>query len=54
MIAEHSRLCLAIRVGRRCKAKNVVVVLYALTSLHPAPAFILSDKGCLEFIAPAP
>jgi hypothetical protein len=25
VIDEHSRLCLAIRVGRRCKAKDVVV-----------------------------
>jgi hypothetical protein len=24
VIDEHSRLCLAIRVGRRCKAKDVV------------------------------
>jgi putative transposase len=27
VIDEHSRLCLAIRVGRRCKAKDVVAVL---------------------------
>ncbi|WP_370561624.1 IS3 family transposase [Cyanobium sp. NS01] len=26
VIDEHSRLCLAIRVGRRCKAKDVVVI----------------------------
>ena len=39
VIDEHSRLCLAIRVGRRCKAKDVVAVLEELTSLDPAPAF---------------
>ena len=36
VIDEHSRLCLAIRVGRRCKAKDVVAVLGELTSLYPA------------------
>jgi hypothetical protein len=40
VIDEHSRLCLAIRVGRRCKAKDVVAVLEELTSLYPAPVFI--------------
>ena len=38
LIDEHSRLCLAIRVGRRCKAKDVVVVLEELTELYPAPS----------------
>ena len=52
VIDEHSRLCLAIRVGRRCKAKNVVAVLEALTSLYPAPTYIRSDNGP-EFIAHA-
>jgi putative transposase len=50
VIDEHSRLCLAIRVGRRCKAKDVVAVLEELTSLYPAPAYIRSDNGP-EFIA---
>jgi len=45
VIDEHSRLCLAIRVGRRCKAKDVVAVLEELTSLYPAPSFIRSDNG---------
>ncbi len=40
VIDEHSRFCLAIRVGRRCKARDVVAVLEELTSLYPAPAFI--------------
>ena len=52
VIDEHSRLCLAIRVGRRCKAKDVVAVLEELTSLYPAPTYIRSDNGP-EFIAQA-
>ena len=52
VIDEHSRLCLAIRVGRRCKAKDVVTVLEELISIYPAPAFIRSDNGP-EFIAHA-
>jgi putative transposase len=52
VIDEHSRLCLAIRVGRRCKANGVVAVLEELTSLYPPPAFIRSDIGP-EFIAHA-
>lgn len=45
VIDEHSRLCLAIRVGRRCKAKDVVTVLEELTSLYPEPTYIRSDNG---------
>jgi len=52
VIDEHSRLCLAIRVGSRHKAKDVVAVLEELTSLYPAPAYIRSDNGP-EFIAHA-
>ena len=52
VIDEHSRLCLTNRVGRRCKAKDVVAVLEELTSLYPATAFIRSDNGP-EFIAHA-
>ena len=44
-IDDHSSLCLAIRVCRRCKPKDVVAVLDELTSLYPAPAFIRSDNG---------
>jgi putative transposase len=51
-IDEHSRLCLAIRVGRRCKAKDVVAELEELTSLYRALAFIRSDNAP-EFIAHA-
>jgi len=52
VIDEHSRLCLAIRVGRRCKAKDVVAVLEEQTSFYPAPTFIRSDNGP-EFVAQA-
>jgi len=52
MIDEHCRRCLAIRVGRHCKAKDVVAVLEELASLYPAPAFIRRDNGP-EFIAHA-
>jgi len=50
LIDEHIRLCLAIRVGRRCKAKDVVAVLEMLTIVYPAPTYIHSDNGP-EFIA---
>jgi hypothetical protein len=40
VIDEHSRFCLSIRVGRRCKAKDMVAVLEELTSLYPAPTYI--------------
>ena len=33
VIDEYSRFCLTIRVGRRCKAKDVVAVLEELTSV---------------------
>jgi len=52
VIDGHSRLCLAMRVGSRCKAKDVVGVLEELTSLKPAPAFIRSGNRP-EFIAQA-
>jgi len=44
LIHEHSRLFLAIRVGRRCMAKDVMAVLEELTNLYPPPAFIRSDN----------
>ena len=43
VIDEHSRFCLAIRVGRRCKAKDVLAVLKELSSLfYPARAAFIS------------
>jgi transposase InsO family protein len=44
MIDERSRLCTTIRVGRRCKANDVVAVLEELNSLYPTPAFRSSDN----------
>jgi putative transposase len=52
VLDEYSCLCLAIRVGRRCNAKDVLAVLDELTSQYPAPAFIPSVNGP-EFIAHA-
>ena len=43
--AHYHRPCLPIRLGRRCKGKDVVAVLAELASLYPAPAFIRSDNG---------
>jgi len=43
VIDQYSRLYLAIRVGRRCKAKDVVAVLEELTSLYLASASIRGD-----------
>jgi len=40
VIDEHNRLCRAIRVGRRCKAKDVLMVLEAFTCVYPAPTYI--------------
>lgn len=45
VIDAPSQLCLAIRVGRRCKAKDVVAILEELNSIYPAPVFIRSDNG---------
>jgi transposase InsO family protein len=40
VINEHSRLCVAIRVSRHCRAKDVVAVLEELTSICPPPTCI--------------
>jgi len=45
VINEHSRLCLAIRVGRGCKAKDGVAVFEELTRHYPAQALIRSGNG---------
>jgi putative transposase len=52
VIDEHSRLCLAIRVGRRCKAKDVVAALEEPTSVYPVATVIRCDNDP-EFIAQA-
>jgi len=45
VIDRNSRICLAILVGRCCKAKDMVSVLEELTSLYSAPAFIRCDNS---------
>ena len=52
VIDEYSRLCMGIRVGRRCKAKDEVAVLVELTGVYPAPAFIRSDKPPISLPIP--
>jgi putative transposase len=52
VIDEFSRVCLAIRVGRRCKAVDVIDTIEELLKLYPAPAHLRMDNGP-EFIAHA-
>jgi transposase InsO family protein len=52
VIDEFSRVCLAIRVGRRCKAVDVIATLEELLKLYPAPTHLRMDNGP-EFIAHA-
>ena len=42
---ENNRVCLAIRVERRCKAKDVVEMLEDLTSVYESKAFICGGNG---------
>jgi hypothetical protein len=44
--------CLAIRVGRRCKAVDVIDTIEELLRLFPAPTYLRMDNGP-EFIAHA-
>ena len=52
VIDEYSRVCLAIRVGRRCKAVDVIDTIEKLLKLYPAPTHLRMDNGP-EFIAHA-
>jgi len=52
VIDEYSRVCLAIRVGRRCKAVDVVDTIEELLKLYPTPTHLRMDNGP-EFIAHA-
>ena len=52
MIDKHGRLCLAIRVARRCRAKDVMAVLKELMSLDPGTTLLCSENGP-EIIAQA-
>ena len=52
VIDEFSRVCLAIRVGRRCKAVDVIHTIEELLKLYPTPTHLRMDNGP-EFIAHA-
>jgi transposase InsO family protein len=52
VIDEYSRVCLAIRVGRRCRAVDVIDTIEELLKLYPAPTHLRMDNGP-EFIAHA-
>jgi len=52
VIDEYSRLCLAIRVGRRCRAAEVIDTIEELLKLYPPPTHVRMDNGP-EFIANA-
>ena len=52
VIDEYSRLCLAIRVGRRCKAAEVIDTIEELLKLYPPPTHLRMDNRP-EFIATA-
>ena len=50
VVDEFSRLCLAIRVGWRCKAIDVIDTIEDLLKQYPAPTHLRMDNGP-EFIA---
>ena len=52
LVDEFSRVCLAIRVGRRCRAFEVIDTIEELLKLYPAPTYLRMDNGP-EFIAHA-
>jgi transposase InsO family protein len=52
VVDEFSRACLAIRVGRRCQAVEVIETIEKLFKLNPAPTNLRMDNGP-EFIAHA-
>ena len=52
VIDEYSRLALAIRVGRRCRAVEVIDTIEELLKLYPPPTHLRMDNGP-EFIATA-
>jgi len=52
VVDEFSRVCLAIRVGRRCKAVDVIETIEELLKIYPSPTHLRMDNGP-EFIAHA-
>jgi len=51
-LKDYGRVCLAIRVGRYCKAVDVIDTIEELLKLYPAPTHLRMDNGP-EFIAHA-
>ena len=45
VIDEYSRVCLAIRVGRRCRAFEVIDTIEELLKLYPAPTNLRMNNG---------
>jgi putative transposase len=45
VINKHSRRCLAMRVGRCCRTKDMLAVVDEMTSVHLAPTSIWSHNG---------
>ena len=45
VIDEFSRVCLAIRVGRRCRAVDVIDTIEELLKLYPPPTHLRMDNG---------
>ena len=52
VLDEYSRVCLAIRVGRRSKAVDVIDTIEELLKLYPAPTHLRMENGA-ELIAHA-
>ncbi len=52
VIDEFSRVCLAIRVGRRCEAVDEIDTIKELLKLYPPPIQLRMNNGP-EFIAQA-
>ena len=45
VVDEYSRVCLAIRVVRRCKAVDVIDTIEELLKVNPSPMHLRMDNG---------
>jgi transposase InsO family protein len=45
VVDEFSRVCLAIRVGRRCQSVDVIDTIEELLRLYPPPTHLRMDNG---------
>lgn len=52
VLDDYSRVCQAIRVGRRCQPVDVIETIEELLKLYPAPNHLRMDNGP-EFISHA-